>query len=555
MRLEMKHVFYLTIPLVLFIHPVIGQDQDWEDDGAIQDAEVVIEKDRQITLDKANRGYEKVAPLPMEPNTESQQYSFEPIKYTATPFTPKVRINRIKEQPLPKLYGNYLKGGLGNYGTSYLEGYFNNKRSEAYSFGAHVKSLNVAKGPVDKENSSSSDFELGVHGSYFTDNATLKGSLDYQRQKVFYYGYTPGIEVDKDSIKQVYNTIELQLGLEDSRKGEGVDYTIGAGYTSLWDNFDAQEGQGIINFFGKYHLHDQLGFSLESDLYFTKRTIDNLSQNRSFIRVTPMVHTNISGFKLEAGLNIVYENDTIENADKLHVAPVATASLDLTDKVVVYAGISGDVNYRSLKSYVDENPYLGSEVALSHNIKTIEISGGLKGSLWDQVSFHTGLSLGTYKNMAFYVNSASDSTRYDILYDLGKTDLLQVFGEAEYSVSGKWLVNFRGDLYAYDTKEVEKAWGRPTYTLKASGNYNLYKKLILNGSLTALGGIKALNLQSGNQTTLDAIFDVNLGVEYLFSSKFSAFVSGENLFSKEYERYWNYPSRGFTVVAGITYSF
>jgi len=534
---------------------LFSQDQEWDEDGAIQDAEVVIEKERQITLEKANRGYEKVAPLPVQGDKEPQVYSFQPIHYSATPFTPVIKINRIKEEPLPKLYGNYVKGGIGNYGTTYLEAFFNNKRSETHSIGGYLKSLSSSRGPVDKDHSASSELEVGFNGNYFAEDLTFDGFVDYSRDKIFYYGYSPGLEVDKDTIKQTYNIVDIGLGMEDRQKGQGVDFTLDAAFTALADNFDSKEDQGTFNFYGKYQVNDQLGFSLQSDLHLSKHTILSSSRNRSFFRVRPMVYTKISGFKLEVGVNMVYENDTIKNADKLHIAPVAIASMELTDKIQVYGGISGDVNYRSLESYIEENPFLGSEVALSHNIKTFEVLGGLKGSFWQDISFHTGLSIGTYRNLAFFASSQSDSTRFDILYDTDSPTLVQFFGELGYSKTDKFLVNLRADLYGYDTKAVREAWGRPTYSFKLSGSYNLYDKLIFGTSLTAQGGIKALNQQSGHQEKLDGIFDLNLSADYLFSKRFSAFVIGKNIFSKEYELYLNYPSRGFTAIAGITYSF
>ena len=255
------------------------------------------------------------------------------------------------------------------------------------------------------------------------------------------------------------------------------------------------------------------------------------------------------------GLNVVYENDTIKNADKVHVAPVATASVNLTDEIIAYAGIAGDVDYRSWESYVDENPYLGSEVALSHNIKTFEVHGGLKGNLWETLNFHTGLSIGTYDNLAFFANNANDSTVFDILYDTDNPTLVHFFAELGYSSGEKLVLNLRGDAFGYSTKSVSQPWGRPTYSLKASGSYNIYEKIVLGSSLTAMGGIRGLNQQSMTQQKLDAIFDFNLSVDYLFSPRFSAFVVGKNLFSQEYEQFLNYPSRGISVVAGITYSF
>ena len=99
-------VYFVPLVFIILISNLIqAQNEEWDEDGAIQDAEVVIEKERQITLEKADRGYEKVSPLPVSVNQGPQSYSFDAIDYTATPFTPRIRINKIKEQPLPKLYG------------------------------------------------------------------------------------------------------------------------------------------------------------------------------------------------------------------------------------------------------------------------------------------------------------------------------------------------------------------------------------------------------------------------------------------------------------------
>jgi len=555
MSIRVKSIFLSVMIALTSTMFLMAQNENWDEDGAIQDAEVIIEKERHITLENANRGYEKVSPLPLQVNQGPQTYTFDRINYTATPFTPIIRINRIKEQPLPKLYGNYVKGGVGNYGTTYLEGYFNNKRSETHMIGGYIKSLSSSRGPVDKGNSASSQLSVGLDGSYFTEYLRFTGAASYQRQKLFYYGYTPGTEVDRDTIKQIYNGIDIALGMSDRNINEGVDFTLIGKFTSFGDNYDTNENQGAVNFLGSYAVNDLLQFLLQSDLYLTKRSIKGNSQNRNFFRIRPSVYTQISRFSIELGVNIVAENDTIQNANKVHVAPVVKASVNLSNRVLLYAGISGDVDYRSLKSYIEENPFLGSEQTLSHNIKTFELIGGLKGNLWEDLNFHTGLSIGTYDNLAFFATSSTDSTRFDILYDLDNPSIVHFFGELGYSSSKNLVLNFRGDLYGYDTKSLQEPWGRPTYSIKASGSYNLYGKLRLGSSITAMGGVKALNQQSGSTHKLDAIFDLNLSVDYLFSPRFSAFVIGKNLISKKYQQYLNYPSRGITAIGGITYSF
>ena len=54
---------------------------------------------------------------------------------------------------------------------------------------------------------------------------------------------------------------------------------------------------------------------------------------------------------------------------------------------------------------------------------------------------------------------------------------------------------------------------------------------------------------------IDPIFDFNLGMEYRFTKKLSAFVDVNNILSKNYEIWGNYHVQGINVMAGVTYSF
>src|SRR5688572_24095465 len=116
--------------------------QDWEDNAAeLDDAQVIIEKDRKIELPAASRSYEKVPPLPGEEPNQALQYDFQDFNFSLQPLDPKMRVLTIQDEKLKKFYGNYVKAGFGNYLTPYLEGFFNNKRNDRYAIGAHVKHL------------------------------------------------------------------------------------------------------------------------------------------------------------------------------------------------------------------------------------------------------------------------------------------------------------------------------------------------------------------------------------------------------------------------------
>ena len=157
--------------------------------------------------------------------------------------------------------------------------------------------------------------------------------------------------------------------------------------------------------------------------------------------------------------------------------------------------------------------------------------------------------------MYFFANSALDSTRFEILYDRGSTSILNFFGEIQYSIGETFRNSLRGDFYGYDTDDLTEAWHKPTFELGYLATYNLYDKILFNLDLYLMGGIKGLNLQSGNQKELDSIIDLNLKADYLFSDRFSVFISAENLLSQEFERYLNYPSRGLRILGGAAISF
>jgi hypothetical protein len=54
---------------------------------------------------------------------------------------------------------------------------------------------------------------------------------------------------------------------------------------------------------------------------------------------------------------------------------------------------------------------------------------------------------------------------------------------------------------------------------------------------------------------LGFITDLNLGAEYLYSNKMSAFIQFNNFAAQRYKRWYNYPVQGFQVMGGVTFKF
>lgn len=529
--------------------------QDWEDNAAeLDDAQVIIEKDRKIELPAASRSYEKVPPLPGGETNQSLQYDFQDFNFSLQPLDPKMRVLTIQDEKLKKFYGNYVKAGFGNYLTPYLEGFFNNKRNDRYAIGAHVKHLSSRNGPVDKENSGSSENLVGLYGKLFTKPLTFTGDIRYQRNKAHYYGYREGTEINQEDIEHIYNSFYLNAGMLSNSANEDLFYKLGASLNYLSDNYDAKESQIGFNMEGRYTLSELLEINLESDLYITKLE-DGGSINRNLFRITPTFKTVFEPIEITAGVNVVYENDSIENANKVHFYPKAQATFHITSDIKVYGGIEGDIERKSLQHYADENIFLNQKVSVFNTNKSMEFYGALEGKVFKVLSFKGGFSIANYKNMYYFINSATDSTKFDLIYDTGNTSLLNLFAEVGISKSELFNLVLRTDYYGYGTDEVDEAWHKPEFGVSLVGSYNIYDKILLSAQLAALGGIEGYNAQSDTRKKLDTIVDLGLKGEYLFSDRASAFISFNNILGNDNERFLNYPSRKLMFMAGVTYSF
>jgi hypothetical protein len=50
-------------------------------------------------------------------------------------------------------------------------------------------------------------------------------------------------------------------------------------------------------------------------------------------------------------------------------------------------------------------------------------------------------------------------------------------------------------------------------------------------------------------------FDGNISVDYRYSKVLSVFLNLNNFTASKYARWYNYPSYGFSAMAGLTWSF
>ncbi|QKG52458.1 hypothetical protein [Hymenobacter sp. BRD67] len=207
-----------------------GQPAKGKSRGTIQDAEIEIVKDRVNTLPEASRNFEKIRLDPPPKPTRQVTYTYPDFRLPATRLNPSVQVLTVAQEELEPLTGNYLKLGLGNYGTVYGRAHLHSTRNDQYSYGLDVRHQSSATGPVDGKNSGVSQTSATATGEYYKGTTALGAALDIARDTYHFYGYDrtrlPDAP-DADAIKQTFTRFGVRAYARNRAPDAQLQYEVG----------------------------------------------------------------------------------------------------------------------------------------------------------------------------------------------------------------------------------------------------------------------------------------------------------------------------------------
>lgn len=545
--------FFLLLALVFALQRnVYGQD-DWNKEGDLEDVEIEIVKERQITLPQATRNFEKIPPRPAESGKPSFLYDFTPFTFQASQINPAIRPLKLKQEAASNVYGGYLSAGYGNYVSPYLEGFINSRRDMNKLVGAHGFLRSSGKGPVDGKNSASGSSGISVYGKAFSEFFSLSAEAGFENRSTHFYGYTPGSDVSAGNIRQSFNLFTLQGELSNAKNSDFA-YKLGAEFSYLADKYDARESEAGFDFSSSYDLNDQSAIAVEAGYYLINRKDFMIEvKPRSLFTVNPRYEFYpVEDLKLSAGIVAAFENDTLDNKD-VHAYPDLRASYPLSPSVDITASLTGGIEKVSLQSLSNENLWLAPNIPVFHTNKLLDLQAALHTKIGNKIAVNGGFSLASLKNLYFFRNTKVDPSKFTVQYD-DVTNRTNFFASLGFAQTETFKILLRGDVYSYST-DIDEAWHRPTYKITGETSLNVYDKLLVDVNLIAQGGMKAFDPVTDIIVKLDPAFDLNVRTEYLISDSFSIFAQFNNLTSNEYPVFLNYPVRGFQVLGGLTWSF
>ena len=531
------------------------------ENGEIEEAEIVIEKDRVIVLPEAQRNFDKITNPVKQVEKTPLTYSVKEYPMQLPPIEARVRMVALKQEPLDKLYNTYIKTGLGNLGTTNLDVHHNSKRTKDYAYGLNFNHFASARGPVSKSGWSHNN--LGAYSKYFTDAFTLTGGLTYDRQRYNFYGFdrSVGEEPDIDSIRQVFNTIGFNTLMESANAKAKFKYKGGFDFISLSDNYNARETEMLIHANGTYDLKGADKIEVQTSFSLSKIQ-DSASLSRNLVQIRTYYHTNFGALKLVGGFNIALENDpefsksdtvfSFKSENRFHIYPHLFVSYPLNErKFTAYALLTGDMQKQNLRQFLTTNPFLAPNVILLHTNKLLELKAGVSGMLTDKVFGGASVSYQNLRNQAFFVNDhEQDSTQFVTVYERGKAALIHLNTELGYD-NGKDLRSaLQLNYYNFNLDELKAPYHFPTLRVDYYLSYTLMEKITIRPEIYFYNGMKALTGE-GQEVSIKGFTELNLKLDYRFSGRFSAFVNGLNLMNQRNPRFLYYPTRGILVMGGV----
>ena len=530
-------------------------------EGEIDTQEITVEKSRKITLPPANRLFNKVPSVKPSAEQRKLTYEFEDRKLTVGDprIMPGVLSPATTQADETSAYSNYVRLGAGNYGSFLGEGFVGLNTLSNLALEGSVRHLSSAIGPVDGKNSAQSDTRVRVTGKYLADAFKLQADLGFDRNAYNFYGYSRTYaeqpSFDPDLIKQRLNTINFRVGIENAKTENAIDYSLRTGITSLRDRFNASETDWGTNLNASLGISDNVFALLAADAYVTQRSDGSIVDNRNLFRVKPTFKYTSPKFTVTAGINAVNQTDQRQGINETRAFPVLDIDVVPVGNVHIFAGVDGDINRNTLRSLLGENKWLAQQVVLANTVKSLDVYAGTKGNLGGGFSYEGKVSYARYRNFYAFNNSQPDTSKFFVLYDGGLATVLTVSGQLSYAQKDKFRSTLKADFYGYSLDRLEQAWGRPQVTTTWTNSYILNKKLFVTADLYFYQGILNKNFISNTVYTLKPIYDANVKIDYFLGKQVSAFVSLNNIFSQNYQRYLYYQSQGLNFLGGISYSF
>lgn len=561
-NIKLKSPVLIVIVMALGILPssVFAQvNEDWVEDSDIDDAKLVIEKQKVLTLPKASRSFGKMNQWEKGRNTQDTaplQYKLRLTDFDLPPIDPSIRVMDKEPPALIDLYQGYARVGFGNYLAPYAQAYYGSGREQRYRYGIGLQHFSAFNGPVDQGFSGAGQSAVLIHGKLNGKRQSIEAQAGYQRRNAHYYGYEAAPS-EADSIRQVYHDASFNAlwTREELSRNSPISLEVGLDGSLFSDDYYEWEVETALMIKGRLELNDNSSVRVAILPTMNLRYSGyDIAQNRSFGRLAASWVYQKDKLKASIGARAAYNMDSTTTLNPFTFYPEVSVQYEaLPSKLYLKLYALGDLQQNTLRKATRENPFLDTESALSHSHQQLDAGLEVNFAPSSKVAFTLDGGYELVENRMLMANAVTDYSRFSLLYDTELAGAMHIGAKVAVN-AGRIKASFSSDFKQYSTKTLSEAYHLPTLSNHLSIGYYHPSKLTLKLEGFQWSGIMAID-ESGQDFTLDPIIDLNLTAEYQLTDPIGVFLQLKNITAQNYERYYRYPVRGFQILGGGTFRF
>lgn len=576
----MKKVIYISLAAVALLAQ--GQVQAQQEQAPSFNEKVLIVAPYQPTLIQGaaapifTPGMLDSTPINIVPESEYVIYSTpEKTEYS----TENMKPARISGEPLDKIFHQHIKLGFGNYLTPLAEAYFSLGRNKNYGVAGsykHLSSYGKIKG-YSRYKSNFVTHDVDILGQTFQHpDFTAALNVHYNYNQVNCYGFNDSEDTAfigdyhwKDQPQRWYQNFGFKVRFDDNAvMPEQWKYTATARYNynlSAW--FSREHSVEILgrlekklDFVNKHTDELRVGGILGFDDNTYNAHENDKTRNSFIVRIEPTVYYSFWAFELSGGLRLYVFKDDFSDNPKAQFNPVVDFKYHIVKNILTaFVGFTGNVERNTLEKISNVNPYLHPELS-ADNLKFSQ----------DKLNFYIGLKSSVSKNIDLGLKG-----EFLLRGNILNFNYYQYPWGVSYKGYNEFVPIYSEDLFFLRIKgEMNMHWGErisahieatynyfdnnlyyvPAFEAKASFRYNIGNKFIITTDMLGYSNMRCLN-RLREEVTVKGGFDWNLGFEYRFFRRWSAFAQVNNLIAGRYFKWYDYPSYRINFIVGATFSF
>ncbi len=462
--------------------------------------------------------------------------------YTSLPLRP-LALGKDTTQLPPS---SYVKFGVGNFSTLYLDGGTTRLHGKNYETSIHLHHLSQ-DGMIANQQISLSGME--AEGSFHHSEHSFFCNLTLWRNVYHYYGYDHDVyKFNESAVRQQFSGFDFKAAAKNDFKNNlGIDYKPSIAFSHIADAYSTLERNLIVDapFTKSLASNTTVGAGINGNFVFYSS--NNYEYNNNLVRFSAFGDFIKNKFQLHAGL---YPTFSMEKSFLMPAFSISFGLPKIQSRISI--GMENSLKQNTFKQLSNYNPYLFTSYSITPT-KVTELYSLLQSEIEDHYLFSARFSWKQIENLPEFLNDFADQKQFYVVNDTMVRSVcfntsMHYQVANTFSLGGSFTYNY------YYKHSFDKVWHEPALSFLVDMKYHPRKKFWMTSYMNLIAKNYALN--SLHETIqLDPIFDMGIGAEYALRSKFSLFFNAQNLLNNKYERWYHYQTYGFNVFGGIRLKF